>query len=111
VDHLGKRLIVITVFRAEGTESMKSGYFHAGTICPNCGKGKLSVKAGKRDLGPLLGRNEVIVKNLLLPACTVCGAILVPGDVLELASGDPETSAARKFRLEALLGLWKHFPP
>jgi YgiT-type zinc finger domain-containing protein len=65
---------------------MKSGHFKAATTCPSCGKGKLAVKAGKRDIGPLLGLNEVIVKNLAVPSCPVCGAVLVPGDVLELAS-------------------------
>jgi DNA-binding XRE family transcriptional regulator len=58
----------------------------AGNICPNCGKGKLTIKAGKRDVGPLLGLPEVTVKNLLAPSCRACGAVLVPGDVLELLS-------------------------
>jgi DNA-binding XRE family transcriptional regulator len=65
---------------------MGSGDFKAGTICPNCGKGKLTVKAGKRDIGPLLGLIEVTVKNLSAPSCPACGAVLVPGDVLELVS-------------------------
>jgi len=65
---------------------MKSGDPQAGTICPSCGKGKLTLKSGKRDLGPLLGLNEVTVKNLAAPSCPACGAILVPGDVLELLS-------------------------
>src|ERR1700689_229879 len=65
---------------------MKSGDFKAATICPSCEKGKLTVKAGKQDIGPLLGLDEVIVKNLSVPSCSACGAVLVPGDVLELAS-------------------------
>lgn len=65
---------------------MESGDFQAGTICPTCGKGKLTAKAGKRDIGPLLGLKEVTVKNLLVSACSACGAVLVPGDVLELVS-------------------------
>lgn len=65
---------------------MKSGESKGGTVCPSCGKGKLTVRAGKRDIGPLLGLNEVIVKNLSVPSCSACGAVLVPGDVLELAS-------------------------
>lgn len=65
---------------------MARGDFQAGTICPNCGKGKLTVKPGKRDVGPLLGLMEVTVKNLSAPSCPACGAVLVPGDVLELLS-------------------------
>jgi YgiT-type zinc finger domain-containing protein len=58
----------------------------AGTICPSCGQGKLTFKAGKRDLGPLLGLKEVMVENLSAPSCPACGAVLVPGEVLELVS-------------------------
>lgn len=65
---------------------MESGNFRVGAICPNCGKGKLTIKAGKRDIGPLLGLSEVTVKNLSAPSCPDCGAVLVPGDVLELVS-------------------------
>jgi DNA-binding XRE family transcriptional regulator/predicted RNA-binding Zn-ribbon protein involved in translation (DUF1610 family) len=65
---------------------MKRGEFQAGSVCPNCGKGKLIVKSGKRDVGPLLGLVEVTVKNLFAPTCPACGAVLVPGDVLELLS-------------------------
>ena len=56
------------------------------TTCPSCGKGKLTLKAGKQDLGPLLGLNEVTVENLSAPSCPTCGAILVPGEVLDLVS-------------------------
>jgi len=65
---------------------MESGDFRAGSICPSCGKGKLTVKGGQRDLGPLLGLDRVTVKNLSAPSCPACGAVLVPGDVLELVS-------------------------
>jgi DNA-binding XRE family transcriptional regulator len=65
---------------------MESSDFRPGSICPSCGKGRLTVKPGKRDLGPLLGLNEVTVKNLSVPVCPACGAVLVPGDVLELVS-------------------------
>jgi len=49
---------------------MKRGELKGGTVCPSCGKGKLAVKAGKRDIGPLLGLNEVIVKNLSVSSCS-----------------------------------------
>ena len=65
---------------------MKRRDLKSGTICPSCGKGKLAIRAGKRDIGPLLGLVEVTVKNLSAPSCMACGAVLVPGDVLELIS-------------------------
>ena len=65
---------------------MERADFQAGTICPNCGKGKLTVKRGMRDIGPLLGLVEVTVKNLSAASCPACGAVPVPGDVLELLS-------------------------
>jgi hypothetical protein len=69
VDHLGKRLVIATVFDGEEVVMKKNSGPRTGTICPSCGKGKLTFKAGKRDLGPLLGLNEVTVENLSrLPA-------------------------------------------
>jgi DNA-binding XRE family transcriptional regulator len=64
----------------------KDGKTQAHAICPKCGKGKLSVKAGKQDLGPLLGLERVIVTNLAAPVCNACGAVLVPGDFLGIVS-------------------------
>jgi YgiT-type zinc finger domain-containing protein len=65
---------------------MKKKDSQRGTTCPSCGKGKLTSKAGKKNLGPLLGLKEVTVENLSAPSCPACGAVLVPGDVLELVS-------------------------
>jgi YgiT-type zinc finger domain-containing protein len=65
---------------------MKKKRAQTGTVCPSCGKAKLTFKTGKRDLGPLLGLNEVTVENLSAPSCPACGAVLVSGEVLELVS-------------------------
>jgi DNA-binding XRE family transcriptional regulator len=79
---------------------MAKSDFQTGTICPSCGKGKLTIKAGKRDIGSLLGLHEVIVKNLLVPSCAACGAVLVPGDMLELVSLAVAGSMLRQAELE-----------
>ncbi len=81
---------------------MKKKDAQTGTVCPSCGKGKLSSTAGNRDLGPLLGLKEVTVENLSAPFCPACGAVLVPGDVLELVSLAVAGSMLRQAELEPI---------
>lgn len=54
--------------------------------CSSCGKGHLAEKMVSHDVGPLLGMPHVVVEHLPGLACSKCGAVTVPGAVLDAIS-------------------------
>ena len=67
---------------------MKTAHHPRATevLCSACGKGHLAEKVVDHDVGPLLGMPQVRVENLPALVCSKCGAVTVPGAILDSVS-------------------------
>jgi DNA-binding XRE family transcriptional regulator len=62
---------------------MKTNRKTTRILCAECGEGRLISKSIRHDVGALLGMKSVDVQNLPALVCNRCGAVSVPGAILD----------------------------